>query len=370
LLHFYCGGFTFILTAQSIADLRNIVPDSMDSLSACDLSTQPQKKLKNSESNGGQVKMLMKAIDTEIKLVRNEFSDDSEVVFTEKVATQFPQQADRQCCVRAPNLISNQDDIVESTIVNEEPSTAESKEFFKAGKSYAGKVDDHSVSVLLSKSDDGGQERSMDSFLKVRVDHDQHRLEIQQRAKNLLRIADDKLPRRWQGSSVMDEEGDEETSLLNSGQSDKPWSGCEECGDILADSIDIGIPAEQTRTSREVDESSRPRSPALTNDDTVEQTGGLAALKETVAAKLSIFRRDLLPLKLPMGNAGDDSPGRGVISHPAKLGQREDIESVSTNSEVSDRAAAHAEVGGKTGFALLRNSLAILREDLGLGLRP
>ena len=142
--------------------------------------------------------------------------------------------------------------------------------------------------------------------------------------------------------------------------------------DILAEAIDIGMPPEQAfnRRSREADESSRPRSPAPTNDDSIEQTGGLAALKETVAAKLSIFRRDLLPLKLAMGNAGDDSPERGIISHQSRVGQRDDIVSLSTNSELSDRAASHAEVGGKTGFALLRNSLAILREDLGLGSRP
>ncbi len=168
----------------------------------------------------------------------------------------------------------------------------------------------------------------------------------------------------------MDEEENEETSLLNGGQPDQPWSGCEECGDILAESIDIDKPPEQAfnRRSREADESSRPHSPAPANDETVEQTGGLASLKETVAAKLSLFRRDLLPLKLPMGNAGEDSPERG-ISHPARVGQRDDIVPVSTSSELSDRSVSHAEVGGKTGFALLRNSLAILREDLGLGSR-
>jgi hypothetical protein len=347
--------------------------------SACDLEkplTQQQTTLKNSESSsGGHVKLLMKAIDTEIKLVKNEYPDDSEVIVNGMAMNQLSQPLDQQCIVRAPKCISNQEDIVESTIVKEESSTSECKEFYQAGKPFAVKVDDHSVSVLLSNSSDDGQERSMDSFHKGRVDHEQQRLEIQQRAKNLLRVADDKLPRSlgvWQGSLVMDEDEDEETSLLNTAQPDRPWSGCEECSDILADSIDIGIPPDPTfnRRSREADESSRPRSPTQTNYDPAEQTGGLAALKETVAAKLSIFRRELLPLKLPIGNAGDDSAWQGEISHPSRVGQREDLDSVSTNSEISDRAAANADVGGKTGFALLRNSLAILREDLGLGLRP
>ncbi len=309
----------------------------------------------------------MKAIDTEIKLAKTEYSDDSDLIFTGKDLTQCSQPADQRCVAHAPTFISNQESSFESATVQDSACN-------EAGNPYAVKVDDHSVSVLLSNSKHNDQERGVDCFLKGRVEHEQHRLEIQQRAKTLLRVADDKVPSsvgRWKGSLEMDEEENEETSLLNPGQVDQPWSGCEECGDILAESIDIGIPPEQAfnRRSREADESSRPRSPAPTNDETVEQTGGLAALKETVAAKLSIFRRDLLPLKLPMGNAGDDSPGRGIILHPARVGQRDDTVLVSTNAEPSDRAASHAEVGGKTGFALLRNSLAILREDLGLGSR-
>eukprot|EP00291_Cryptomonas_curvata_P014923 CAMPEP_0172153718 /NCGR_PEP_ID=MMETSP1050-20130122/1617_1 /TAXON_ID=233186 /ORGANISM="Cryptomonas curvata, Strain CCAP979/52" /LENGTH=339 /DNA_ID=CAMNT_0012822319 /DNA_START=94 /DNA_END=1113 /DNA_ORIENTATION=+ len=339
------------------------MPDSMDNVSACNqtsTSTQPKATKIKSESSGGQVKMLMKAIDTEINLAKTEFLDDSELVFKGKAMIQCSQPAEQQYVVHAPTFVSHQDGGFESTIAQ----NSACKECNEAVNPHAVKVDDHSVSVLLSNSQHNEKERGMDSFLKGRVEHEQHRLEIQQRAKNLLRVADDKVPSsggRWKGSLEMEEEENEETSLLNAGQPDQPWSGCEECGDILADF---------NRRSREADESSRPRSPAPANDETVEQTGGLAALKETVAAKLSLFRRDLLPLKLPMGNAGDDSPGRGIISQPARVGQRDDIVSVSTSSEVSDRAASHTEVGGKTGFALLRNSLAILREDLGLGSRP
>ena len=198
-------------------------------MSACDLkSTSTQStKTKNSESRGGQVKLLMKAIDTEIKLVNDELPGDSELIFTGKALGQL---SDKECDVHVPSFISNQDDKFESTIA-QGSSAIECKQFNEAEKPYAAKVDDHSVSVLLSNSKGDDQERSVPSFLKGRVEHGQHRLEIQQRAKNLLHVADDKVTSsvgRWKGSLEIDDEENEETSLLNAGQPDQSWCGGEE----------------------------------------------------------------------------------------------------------------------------------------------
>ena len=92
-------------------------------------------------------------------------------------------------------------------------------------------------------------------------------------------------------------------------------------------------------------------------------------MKGTVAASLSLFRRDLLPLKLPMGNAGDDSPRRTAALLAHRAAPREEVQSAPSKSEEAERGAAQPETGGKSGLALWRNSLAILREDLGLGSR-
>ena len=286
------------------------------------------------------------------------------------------QQMDTNSEIDAPKLISRQDDGSESSIKEQSDPPERSFASEPLQAVFMTKVDDQSVSLLLTGADQSDSTcGDANSFLKGRIENEQHRLEIQQRAKRLLRGVNEKEPRsnKWQGSLLDEDEHDEEATLLNTDQANKIWDGNEGC-DILDDPADI-IRAEQTaippppRRSREIEDSPRPRSceAGSTGEDSADQAGGLAVLKETVAASLSMFRRDLLPLKLQMVNSGDDSPRRGGA---VQSGRREDAQPAAAWSESAERSAALSEPpGGKTGFALLRNSLAILKEDLGLGSR-
>ena len=373
-----------------VTDLRNIIPDSMDhEKNSRDHSKSSEKASKQPKE---QTIKLMQTLGEEIQKANKESKDVVYSSHFEHIATETD----------APAVVYKQDIFTDVSARN----TLDYGVADSGSGSVSANVDDDAVSLLLSSEDSDCNARGVDSFLRGKIEHEQHRLEIQQRAKKLLQVADEQDTRigRWKDTLIVEEdEHDEEASLLNTVPTDKAWeTGAEGC-DILEDSEDV---VEQTlippRRSREVEDSPRPRScesgPA--GEDGAEQAGGLAALKGTVAASLSMFRRDLLPIKMPLGNAGDDSPRWGGLLQAARRmpgGASGDnsphrggpIPAASAAGPASrappkdepppapgpsrlepcERDSGPADLGSKSGFALLRNSLAILKEDLGLGSR-
>jgi hypothetical protein len=371
-----------------LADLRNVVPDSMDHASD-KIIDPPSKSSKKVTQAKGQARALINTLGEEIQKAKGEVRDESS-----------PNYLDFRSDTRSSDIISKQDVVYDASNASMPDQTGVDTADLSA--SLSAKVDDDAVSLLLSSVHGDSNPRDLDSFLKGKMEHDQHRLEIQQRAKKLLQDVDVAETRNggWKASiMVEDEEHDEEASLLNTDQPDRAWGADPEGCDILEETGDdlehaLIPPRRSPRRSREAADSPRPRScesgPA--GDDAAEQAGGLAALKGTVAASLSMLRRDLLPLKMPIGNigddsprwgglmqaarkvpngpAGDDSPSRGGGAAPsARPAQREEPLQGASRPEPAGRNSGAGDAGEKTGFALLRNSLAILKEDLGLGPR-
>ena len=220
---------------------------------------------------------------------------------------------------------------------------------------------DGTLSTIWEQSEDSRSDQGLERFIRGKVEPDQKRLQVQERAKRLMQFSDDRAENdagaNGQSLATEDEDENEESALLNAALHDEGWvpDSLKEHHQEDSDEDIFRSGRKEPNDSFQIGEAQCEK--GLLEEENQKQSGGLVALKETVATSLSILRNDLLPTKAAKGSQ-EGSPALKALDSACEPAGPRRVDS-----------ARGSDQSGRTGFALLKNSLSILREDLGLGSR-